>query len=567
MFIKGGKKIMVNDDKFIPMYKKTIQEHLNEVDYSFKDFIPSKEALMMFQFIKEVNGGREENKSPIIHSLMIDKMCSNHRRVAILAHRGCSKSSLLEYLMLYLACFGSLGKIEKPMFALGVFNSVESGVKTFRDSIEGRYANSDFLQKMIPNQNLKLLATDSKSGKDLFLSDNDIVDISNAGRYITDLRIEFKNINGESFVIKTYGVKSGIRGAKARNKRPTLAFFDDLLSDDDARSDTILEGVEEIVYKAVPYALHPTKQKIIWVGTPFNSKDPLYKAIESGRWDSLVLPVCEKFPCSEEEFKGSWEDRFTYESVLEAYNDALARGKADGFYQELMLQIVPDDELLIKKEDIRFIDNKELDKVNTTSYNYYITTDFAFSEKTSADYSVISVWAYTSNEDFILVDGVCRKQTMDLNILDLFKLVSKYRPLQVGIEVTGQQGGFVQWILKEQTRTKIYFDIKEIRPTRDKFSRFLAFATLYKRAKVFIYAGMRKQLDYYNEFMDELQKVTKTGFKAKHDDVLDTNSMLLDLDLYKPLYEEKRDIELPYGFGSEFPYVTKSSEVKNNYIF
>ena len=909
----------------------TIQEHLNKVDYSFKGFMPSVESMMFFNFIKEVNNGREENESPLVHCLMLDKMVNDSRRVAIMASRGLSKSSLIEYLILYLACFEELGSIKKPTFMLYVADSIENGVKRLRSSLEMKYANSDFLQKMIPNKNLKFLATDAKTEKEYELSDNDINDLGNAGRSITDVKITFININGTPLCIRNYGVKTGIRGTREFGTRPTLchkkgtlvvtnegyhkvedysyrgedrvekgitvslhglireevvtlehrymiatkiakrrkihlappqhhksqsmagltrsemsyewieprwveaqdisinrlignqrymkdyivkpidysirpipfdAFvkyersiderdekgriikstkfivptmhkhishpswwylyglylsdgcatkhtisftfdnkkphlieifryhcnqlgykqflhkaengkdcqvwaicdtmlsryhknnhkgnsvkfipewvlyqpvelqkqlllgyiagdgyidynrnqirinsvnedainklgfiaerlglpyhirwarkkeivqyignreqpslsrvqfeirfsqnvreilgidinglqsedvfikngyvyrkvqyikyndhtdtfipiqtpshtyitqfglshncaLDDCIRDEDARSDTILQAVENIVYQAIPYALHPTKQKIIWVGTPFNANDPLYKAIESGRWDSLVLPICEKFPCSREEFRGAWEDRFTYDAVNGFYQDAIAKGDSNGFYQELMMSIISDEQLLIKKDSIKWLSNSSLGEPSS-SFNYYITTDFAFSEKTSADWSVISVWAYTNNEDFILIDGICAKQTMDLNIKDMFRLVARYKPLQVGIEVTGQQGGFIRWIQEEQLRKNIYFDIKECRPSKDKFSRFLAFAPMYHRGKVYIYEGMKTKESYYNEYMDEVLKVSKTGFKSKHDDVLDTNSMLLDLDLYAP---------------------------------
>ena len=511
----------------------TIQEHLNKVDYSFKGFIPSLESMMFFNFIKEVNNGREENESPLVHCLMLDKMVNSSRRVAIMASRGLSKSSLIEYLILYLACFEELGSIKKPTFMLYVADSIENGVKRLRSSLEMKYANSDFLQKMIPNKNLKFLATDTKTEKEYELSDNDINDLGNAGRSITDVKITFININGTPLCIRNYGIKTGIRGTRELGTRPTIVFGDDLLKEEDARSDTILQSIENIIYQAIPYALHPTKQKIVWVGTPFNANDPLYKAIESGRWDSLVLPICEKFPCTREEFRGAWEDRFTYDAVNGFYQDAIAKGDSNGFYQELMMSIISDEQLLIKRDSIKWLSNSSLGEPSS-SFNYYITTDFAFSEKTSADWSVISVWAYTNNEDFILVDGVCAKQTMDLNIKDLFRLVARYKPLQVGIEVTGQQGGFIRWIQEEQLRKNIYFDIKECRPSKDKFSRFLAFAPLYHRGKVYIYEGMKTKESYYNEYMDEVLKVSKTGFKSKHDDVLDTNSMLLDLDLYAP---------------------------------
>ena len=44
--------------------------------------------------------------------------------------------------------------------------------------------------------------------------------------------------------------------------------------------------------------------------------------------------MCDKFPCTKEEFVGHWEDRFPYEAVKEKYEMLRRRpGKAQDFYQ------------------------------------------------------------------------------------------------------------------------------------------------------------------------------------------------------------------------------------------
>jgi hypothetical protein len=200
----------------------------------------------------------------------------------------------------------------------------------------------------------------------------------------------------------------------------------------------VIAAVEDTVYKAVNYALHPTKNMIIWSGTPFNAKDPLYKAVESGAWKVNVFPVCEQFPCSREDFRGSWPDRFTYEYVKTQYDDAVKNGNLATFNQELMLRIMSEEDRMVQDGDIAWY---KIDAVlrNKSRFNFYITTDFATSERQKADYSVISVWAYNNVGDWLWVDGICKRQLMDKNIDDLFRLVQQYKPQSVGIEINGQQ--------------------------------------------------------------------------------------------------------------------------------
>lgn len=335
---------------------------------------------------------------------------------------------------------------------------------------------------------------------------------------------------------------TGVRGAKEMGKRPQLAVLDDLFSDEDAKSPTVIENVEATIYKAVTYALHPKNNIIIWSGTPFNAKDPLYKAVESGAWAVNVFPVCEQFPCNKEDFLGSWPDRFTYEYVEEQYAIAVKTGKADTFNQELMLRIMSEEDRLILDADISWYKRADV-LAHKERFNFYITTDFATSAEKHNDFSVISVWAYNNNGDWLWVDGICKKQLMDKNVNDLFRLAQMYRPQSVGIEVSGQQGGFVTWIQDEMMRRNVWFALASdnngskpgIRPVPNqrKIERFQVVVPWFKMNRVF-FPRERKESPEIRQALDELTLVSKQGFKSKHDDFSDTISMLSVLTPWKP---------------------------------
>ena len=510
---------------------KTVSEYLNEVDYEkLKDYKPSSATLEFINFIQMCEDGQIENKTSIVHLVALDKAFSSNKATAIMCHRGFAKSTLFaEMLFLFIACFGRLpGSKDKVNFALYIADSIDNGVKSLRKNMEFRYQNSEFLKRMIPNTTVKY---SDENGDD--------VDVT-AGRKFTDVRIEFANVRGDHFVLRLYGAKTGVRGAKELGVRPQLAIIDDIISDEDARSETVISSIEDVIHKAVKYALHPKKHKVIWLGTPFNANDPLYKAVESGSYEVACFPVCEKFPCTKEEFRGSWEDRFDYEYVKASYEEALGVGKVDSFYQELMLQIMSDENRIVRDEDIIWFEKNEVLKYKH-NYNFYITTDFATSEKSSADYSVISVWGINNNGDYLLVDGVCKQQLMDKNIDDLFVLASVYKPLGVGIEVSGQQKGFVSWIQSEMVKRNVFFNLLSsnndgqpgIRPIADKFARFNLFLPRIKAKKLWMPKELKGSA-WMNEFIDEISKASISGFKSKHDDVLDTISMLASFEVYKP---------------------------------
>ncbi|TJX14356.1 MAG: hypothetical protein E5W21_36100, partial [Mesorhizobium sp.] len=120
------------------------------------------------------------------------------------------------------------------------------------------------------------------------------------------------------------------------------------VSDDDAKSKASMQAIKDTVHKGINYALDPVRRKIVFNGTPFNNEDILIEAVESGAWDVNVWPVCERFPCTREEFRGAWEDRFTYDFIVKQYEDAVLNGKVEGFMQELMLRISSDEERLVQ---------------------------------------------------------------------------------------------------------------------------------------------------------------------------------------------------------------------------
>lgn len=493
-----------------------VEDYLNNISYEVPaDYVPSDFALEFVTFIKLVNGKEgEEHKTPLVHYYMLDTITRGGKRVINLCHRGIAKTTLMgEYLFLYVATYGEIPGFGKVDLALYVSDSIENGVKNMRKNLEFRWDNSEFLKQFVPRI------------------------------HFTDIRWEFENADGKLFIIKGYGAKTGVRGAKEMGKRPQLAILDDLISDEDARSATVIAAVEDTVYKAVNYALHPTKNMIIWSGTPFNSKDPLYKAVESGAWAVNVFPVCEQFPCSQEDFRGSWPDRFTYDYVKKQYDDAVKLGKVDTFNQELMLRIMSDEDRLIQDGDIGWY---KIDAVlrNKQRFNFYITTDFATSEKQKADYSVISVWAYNNVGDWLWVDGMVKRHTMDKNIDALFRLAQLYKPQGVGIEVTGQQGGFIQWIQAQMLERNIYFPLTSennnnnlgIRPNTNKLVRFNTVVPLFKARKIF-FPIEKKNSPELAEALSELTLVTPGGFKSKHDDFIDTISMLSSMNPWKPSEE------------------------------
>jgi predicted phage terminase large subunit-like protein len=486
---------------------------LNLIDYTRfnSGYVPSRFALKFIAFIKLVNGSMgEENTSPLFHYDMLDTITESRQNLFVCFRGGAKTSVIHEYMFLYIAVYGDVDGFGAVDVAMYVADTIDNGIKSMRQNLQYRWDHSPFMQKYVPYT-----------------------------KFI-DSEWEFRNADGKMFFVKGFGANTGVRGFKKYGQRPTWLGLDDLMSDKNAESATIVEDIKKVLYRAARQCLHPKKRMINWTGTPFNKQDPLYEAAESKSWNTKIYPLCEKFPCSEEEFRGAWEDRFPYSFVRHEYESLKESGELAAFDQELMLRITSDEDRLVNDDDLVWYSRKDVLK-NKGSYNWYITTDFGTTDGSKSDYSVISVWAYNNNEDWMLVDGMIAQQLMDKTLADLFKFVSMYKPLEVGVETSGQQGAFIAWIKAEMLRKKVYFNLAKgydskkegINPKSKKITRFMQFMPVISAKKLLLPEEM-KTSKYMVELLEELRFVTKKGFKSKHDDVADTLSMLTELDPFAP---------------------------------
>lgn len=492
--------------------KQSVNDWLNSVSYEhLNNYKPTEFSIMFVNAIKLINGGSEENITPPVHYKMIDGLCNKLHYLVNLCCRGLGKTTLMaEYLLPFLAIFRHIPNFGEVDTCIYVADSMENGAKNLRKNIEARYYRSDFLQKYLPKAKF------------------------------TDNYIEFENAEGKLFGIKLYGAKSGVRGVKIFGKRPALCIMDDLLSDEDAGSPTVIEKIKDTIYKGVMPALHPTRKKVVFNGTPFNKANPIYEAVESGEWYVNVYPVCEEFPCSREDFRGAWEDRFTYDSVMEKYQLAVGTGQVKAFRQEYMLRIASEEDRMIQDSDLRWFNTYELLQ-NKQRYNFYITTDFATSTQRRADFTVIGVWAIDINQNRYLVDGVIGRQLMNQTFDDLFRLVQKYEPMSVGIETSGQQGAFISLLREEMNRRNNWFTIASAKGRKqvgipsvtNKMNRFRLVVPLFKKNQIYLPNDL-KNTTLIQQLLDELSMVTIDGIKSKNDDTLDMVSQLEQMHLVYP---------------------------------
>jgi hypothetical protein len=481
-------------------------------------YVPSQEAVKFIAFIRAANV--EDNANAEIHYRLADKYFSRDKQVLIEAFRGSAKSTMMEWLVLYIAATGKLHNFGSVEFIAFIGDSMENGTKNFFRNVSGKIDRSEFLKQFITIKRK------------------------------TDSEMELVNADGIELNMKGYGASTNIRGVRYKGARPDIVILDDITTNDAINSETIQNTINDNFYKSVIPALHPTRYKIFFIGTPISERDIIHQLSDNPKWTVHKFPIAEKFPCEEQEFAGNWEDRFPYHAVLEKYEMYKAAGKAQDFYQEYMLEITDLTTLLVEEEDIQWFDPYIIQK-NKENYNFYIATDFATSTKKSADFSTIGVFAVSSNSDWLLVDGQCIRQTMQENIDDLFRYVKKWNPLSVGIESSGQQGGFISIMQEMMMKRNVWFTFAKkagskdvgIRPIKDKMHRFVTgVQPKFKQNKIWLpKPELASQIspklhELVKELTHELSRFTLAGgVKAlAHDDAIDLLNQMSEMDIYTP---------------------------------
>lgn len=466
---------------------------------------PSLESIKFIGFLRA--SGNEEFASPELHYKMADKLFSGNKEdlnMLIECTRGAGKSTIAEYAVIYAAALGEWPGFGKCPFIIFLGASAEGNVKQFMKNVASKISNSTLISSVLEVKRQ------------------------------TDKELELVNKAGVKMFIAGKGMNVNWRGARSpEGDRPSLLLADDVLHNDSATSEAIRDTIETNWFASALPALAP-KHKVIYIGTPIGENDLLNKLKNSGAYSVVRFPLCEKFPCEESEFKSVWPERFTYEYTNSMYKQFSASGKAQLFYQEYQLEITDLSTLLVDEEDIQWMDPSSIAK-NKSNYNFYISTDFATSTKKSADFSTIGVWAINNNNDWMLVDGQCLRQTMQENLDDLFRYVQKWSPLSVGIESSGQQGGFLSIIQEMMAKRNVWFTLAKkpgskepgIRPVKDKMHRFVTgVQPKFKQNKIWfpkpdLLKGTNiRLLELINEIVAELSRFTLAGgvLALKHDD-------------------------------------------------
>jgi predicted phage terminase large subunit-like protein len=141
----------------------------------------------------------------------------------------------------------------------------------------------------------------------------------------------------------------------------------------------------------------------------------------------------------------------------------------------------------------------------------FITEDLAISQKQTADYTVICVWAITPDKDLLLIARLRERLDNPEQQQQTELLYRQHHPRFVKIESVAYQLALIQQLRKKG------LPIREYKPVKDKVSRASTAAVYYESGKVF----HPKQAMWLPEWEEELLMFPL----GAHDDQVDNASI------------------------------------------
>jgi predicted phage terminase large subunit-like protein len=332
--------------------------------------------------------------------------------------------------------------------------------------------------------------------------------------------------------------KSGYRLAVSVGSAATGEGGDRIVCDDphnviEAESEAIRKSTLEWWDQTMSSRLNnPSKSAKIIVMQRVHQEDLSGHVLEQGNYVHLCLPA-EYEPTRKCFTSIGWSDPREVEGEL-LWPDRLTRASLDslkkvlgtiGFASQYQQSPVPLSGGQFKQAWFRyFTEEREYYALDTgTSIRHVFketcttifTIDLAISTKTTADWTVISIWALTPEKELILIDRVRERFDNPQQQKQIQVLYFRYNPAYILIENVAYQLALIQQLLQQGIPARAY------KPVKDKVSRASTAAVFYEAGRVYHPKGR----SWLVEWEDELLMFPM----GTHDDQVDTVSMACDV--------------------------------------
>lgn len=408
-------------------------------------------------------------------------------------------------------------------------------IEGYRESAKGQYVlrsfplyrlkfpvrNQSYIVLVKANQTLaenKLLEIEDEYSTNPLLNANcEEIKVKSGKVFSVDVRDE----NGDiiNIRIEAFGKGAAIRGLSNLDRRPDIIIVDDPQDKDDAKSETILANDWDWFLSDIKFLSR--KCRIFLIGNNMGDKCIIEQVRRHARelnFNFRRVPVMNKHRIP------LWPTRNTTDEILKEREAYRSIGKLDIWLQEKMCLSVDEDTKVFKKKWRGYYSSGNKHNIAAAS-SIYVTLDPASSKERSACYRAFVVNAVDPENRWYVLD-VPHGFWDSVELIDeLFKIVTRWRPITVGIEKGLYQQVIEPFINIEMRRRNCFFDITELEHAKEgsKLERIKMLAPRFK-VKTVLFPSAPVD-DWVAEMEAEMEGVTKDKIKSLRIDLVDALAM------------------------------------------
>lgn len=484
-------------------------------------------AQVLEGFVGSVLAKRFDQPAPIpqCHREWWDLCTGTDRYVAIAAPRGHAKSTAITHCYL-LACL----LFRQRQFAL-IVSDTESQAILFLQDIKKEIEDNEDVQSLFGIKR-------DTHGRVLFPKETE-----------ADLIVELED--GHQFRVMAKGSEQKVRGLKWGSKRPDLVICDDLENDEIVMNDerrkkfsrwfngALMPCISDHgIIRVVGTVLH-LDSFLNGLMPPDHDRMTVFEDLKvwSKRrklWRSV------KYRAHDSEWKHFlWPEKKTKEELWAVYQQRVAEGLPDIYYQEYLNEPIDESNALFKRGD--FKPRKEEDKKKRL--NYYLAGDLAITEKNRSDWTVFIVGGVDEDGILHIVDVVRDRMDSKAIVDTILALQKAYDPVAFCLEDTAITKSIGPYLYEAMGQWNEYPNLILQAPTKDKIARAQSIRARMRAGAV----KFDKESDWYDKFESELMRFPRD----RHDDQVDAFGYLgmiihklMEAPTKQQIEEEEHDAEL-----------------------
>lgn len=413
-----------------------------------------------------------------------------------------------------------------------IFGEGHEAIEGFRESGKSQYIlrafplyaltfpnfRFDYIVIIKNNKNLaraKILEVEEEACRNPLINSR-FEDIKAMSGDVFSVDVRKKNGDVHNIRIEAYGKGQSIRGLANIDRRPKIVIIDDPQDLDDSRSDTVQEADWNWFKSDVLFL--GKKSRIFLIGNNLGEKCIIERVFSFA--DDLkfrtskvkILAVNDKG-----QDVSTWPARNSVEEIYDEKTRFAKIGELDTWLREKMCEAVSEETRIFKKEDFRYYGDLRQGEDIAQECNVYLTMDPAASPNPESDYRAMVVVGVNQDNYWFVLDCSYGRYDPFTTIDEIFRLVSRWKLKEIGIEEGSLKHILEPFILKEMPKRKIFFNIIPLKARAKKEERIKLMQPRFRAHTVFF----PTEAPWLPEMVSELQGFTMSGSKTLHDDVID----------------------------------------------